>query len=83
MRKSIDPVCGMNVNISTARWTSALGDETYHFCSSVCKRTFDENIEKVIDIKALHQSSIDQREHSNRLSESYQLAYLCQSHFRG
>jgi len=74
MAKPVDPVCGMNVEISTAIWKTELGNETYHFCGPVCKRTFDENIGKVIDIEALQQSPTDQRDHSGHLSNSHQMA---------
>ncbi len=76
MAKPVDPVCGMNVEISNAIWKTELGYATYHFCSPVCKRTFDENIDKVLDIEALQQSPTDQRDqdHSGHLSNSHQLA---------
>jgi Cu+-exporting ATPase len=38
-----DPVCGMIVEEATALWKSKHQDETYYFCSPVCKRTFEEN----------------------------------------
>lgn len=36
-----DPVCGMMVERSSARYTSAHGGQTYYFCCSGCKRSFD------------------------------------------
>ena len=37
-----DPVCGMNVDISTA-YSEAVGGNTYYFCSEHCRQRFDEN----------------------------------------
>jgi xanthine dehydrogenase accessory factor len=39
-RTSIDPVCGMEVEISTARWTTDFECQTVRFCAPGCKRTF-------------------------------------------
>ncbi len=36
-----DPVCGMSVEEGKAAATSAYQGRTYHFCSAVCKATFD------------------------------------------
>lgn len=38
----IDPVCGMEVDATTA-YSEAVGGETYYFCSEKCKQRFDEN----------------------------------------
>jgi P-type Cu+ transporter len=38
-----DPVCGMMVNEQEAAATSQHGGQTYYFCSTECKRTFDQN----------------------------------------
>ncbi len=38
-----DPVCGMEVDPSTAQHTSEYQGQTYYFCSPNCKRTFDGN----------------------------------------
>jgi xanthine dehydrogenase accessory factor len=37
---SIDPVCGMEVDIATARWTTEFEGHTIYFCAPGCKRTF-------------------------------------------
>jgi xanthine dehydrogenase accessory factor len=37
---SIDPVCGMEVDIATARWTTDFEDQTIRFCAPGCRRTF-------------------------------------------
>jgi len=38
-----DPVCGAAVDESTVVRRSQLGEETYYFCSQVCKMEFDDN----------------------------------------
>jgi xanthine dehydrogenase accessory factor len=38
---AIDPVCGMEVEIASARWTSTHDGLTVYFCASGCKRRFD------------------------------------------
>jgi xanthine dehydrogenase accessory factor len=40
---SIDPVCGMQVDIATARWTTVVEGQTIRFCAPGCKRTFLTN----------------------------------------
>jgi xanthine dehydrogenase accessory factor len=37
---SIDPVCGMEVDIATARWTTDFEGQTIRFCAPGCRRTF-------------------------------------------
>ncbi len=37
-----DPICGMMVDIATARYTSLYHDETYYFCCAGCKQKFDK-----------------------------------------
>jgi YHS domain-containing protein len=51
----VDPVCGMKVELFTSMWKFEFKDETYHFCSDVCKQTFISNIEKMQEIDALKQ----------------------------
>lgn len=43
-----DPVCGMDVDPATARWTSEYQGKTYYFCSPGCKRQFDEHPEQYV-----------------------------------
>ena len=40
---AIDPVCGMIVEISTARHRSNLDGRDYYFCCPACKRLFERN----------------------------------------
>jgi xanthine dehydrogenase accessory factor len=37
---SIDPVCGMEVDIATTRWTTEVEGQTIRFCAPGCKRSF-------------------------------------------
>lgn len=41
----IDPVCGMNVNPQKTIFKTLYKGEIYYFCSSHCKKVFDENSE--------------------------------------
>ncbi len=38
-----DPVCGMNVDEKKAPAQSQYNGQTYYFCSTECKQTFDKN----------------------------------------
>lgn len=44
--QAVDPVCGMSVEIPTARHTSEYGGETHYFCGPGCKRAFEKDPEK-------------------------------------
>lgn len=44
--EALDPICGMTVEVATARHTSEHGGQTYYFCCPACKRAFDEEPEK-------------------------------------
>jgi len=39
---AIDPVCGMEVEVVSARWISEHQGETYYFCAPGCKAAFDK-----------------------------------------
>jgi xanthine dehydrogenase accessory factor len=41
--EAIDPVCGMMVEIATARYLSQHEGETYYFCARGCQRSFEQN----------------------------------------
>jgi P-type Cu+ transporter len=43
-----DPVCGMVIDEKTASGTSVYKGQTYYFCSSGCKKSFDQNPEKYV-----------------------------------
>jgi YHS domain-containing protein len=40
---AIDPVCLMEVEEATAKWTSEYQGKTYYFCAPGCKFSFEEN----------------------------------------
>ena len=46
-----DPVCGMEVDEQTAAATSEYKGKTYYFCSPGCKKAFDADPEKYLDLK--------------------------------
>jgi xanthine dehydrogenase accessory factor len=37
---AIDPICGMEVTISTAKFKAERNGDTYYFCAPACRRTF-------------------------------------------
>jgi len=37
---AIDPICGMEVDIATARWTAEREGQTYYFCAPGCRKAF-------------------------------------------
>ena len=39
--EAIDPICGMTVDIATARYSSERAGQTYYFCCAGCKATFE------------------------------------------
>ncbi len=43
-----DPVCGMNVKIATAKYTSEYKGTKYYFCGESCKTSFDKDPEKYL-----------------------------------
>ena len=40
---ALDPVCGMMVEIATARHRSSLDGQDFYFCCPACKRLFERN----------------------------------------
>ena len=43
---AMDPVCHMEVDEESAQWTSEYEGQTYYFCASGCKTSFDKDPEK-------------------------------------
>lgn len=39
----VDPVCGMKVDSEKTRYKTVYKDKVYYFCSSHCKKAFEEN----------------------------------------
>mgnify|MGYP001948446991 CR=1 FL=1 len=48
-RTATDPVCGMSVDIETAKHVSEHDGETYYFCSAKCREKFDTRPEVFLD----------------------------------
>jgi xanthine dehydrogenase accessory factor len=46
--EAIDPVCGMTVEVASARHTSQYQGQTVYFCAASCKRSFDKNPQKYV-----------------------------------
>ena len=51
---AIDPVCHMEVDPPTAAGKSEYRGVTYYFCSTGCKRSFDQDPEKYLSGKSEH-----------------------------
>jgi YHS domain-containing protein len=43
---AVDPICGMNVTETEAKYTSTYGDRKFYFCSAACKQQFEKNPQK-------------------------------------
>jgi len=46
----IDPVCGMKVSPESAAGKSEYQGKTYYFCSPGCKKSFDQDPQKYIQV---------------------------------
>jgi P-type Cu+ transporter len=49
---ALDPVCGMTVDIKTAKHQADYKSHTYYFCSSGCKTKFQATPTKYLDVSA-------------------------------
>jgi Cu+-exporting ATPase len=47
-----DPVCGMDIDPTTAAGKSEYQGQTYYFCSPGCKQSFDKEPEKYVGKQA-------------------------------
>jgi xanthine dehydrogenase accessory factor len=45
---AVDPVCGMTVEIATARYTTELDGQRFYFCCAGCKRSFVKEPERYL-----------------------------------
>jgi YHS domain-containing protein len=52
---AIDPVCGMEVDPQSAAATYEYKGQTYYFCSSGCKASFEQDPEKYLGNEHGHQ----------------------------
>jgi Cu+-exporting ATPase len=41
--EALDPVCGMTVDVATARYRGTHAGRTYYFCSAGCLARFEED----------------------------------------
>lgn len=41
-----DPICGMSVDMTSAKYSSEIDGNSYYFCCAGCKQTFDKQPEK-------------------------------------
>jgi Cu+-exporting ATPase len=48
-RTATDPVCGMEVDVATARYIAELDGETYYFCGKGCMLEFQDDPERFLD----------------------------------
>ena len=48
---AIDPICKMTVDEKTAKFTSVYNGKTYYFCGPGCKKAFDANPVKYVNVK--------------------------------
>ena len=47
-REAQDPICGMMVEVSAAKYSSELNGNSFYFCCAGCKQTFDKQPEKYV-----------------------------------
>jgi Cu+-exporting ATPase len=45
---AVDPVCQMEIDETSAEFTSKQKGEKYYFCSAECKEAFDDSPEEYI-----------------------------------
>jgi xanthine dehydrogenase accessory factor len=50
--EAFDPVCGMTVEIATAHFISEYHGKTYYFCAAGCKRSFDKDPNKYVQVES-------------------------------
>jgi len=55
MAKVKDVVCGMTVDSESAEYKSEHKGQIYYFCSAGCKRSFDQDPEKYVDVQSSSQ----------------------------
>ena len=46
--EAIDPVCGMTVEVATARYTAQHEMQSYYFCSVRCRESFQQEPERYL-----------------------------------
>jgi xanthine dehydrogenase accessory factor len=53
MGQAVDPVCGMTVEIATAKYMSEVQGQFYYFCAAGCKTAFDKAPENYVALPAI------------------------------
>ena len=46
--EAVDPVCGMTVEVASARYKSQYNAQTYYFCAAGCQRRFEKDPAKYL-----------------------------------
>lgn len=54
---AIDPICGMTVDIASAKYMSEYAGQFYYFCAAGCKVTFDKSPEDYVKQEAVSGSA--------------------------
>jgi YHS domain-containing protein len=49
-RAAVDPVCGMDVSLPDAKYTTCYQGISYYFCAEGCRRAFEKNPEKYLKL---------------------------------
>jgi YHS domain-containing protein len=49
--KFIDPVCNMTIKPGGTEIKAIINGETYYFCAESCRKSFEENPQKFLDLK--------------------------------
>ena len=66
--EATDLVCGMTVEIATARYKASHAGQVYYFCSAGCKRSFENEPEKYLAAQGAassrHANSQEERRHA-------------------
>lgn len=57
MAKTIDPVCGMEVDSSGVAWRTEIEERYIYFCGPICKQTFDNNLDILVELERLKEDS--------------------------
>jgi len=50
LKMATDPVCGMDVDEKKAVATSVYKKQTYYFCAQACKRAFEKDPAKYLEV---------------------------------
>lgn len=62
---AIDPICKMKVDEKTAKWTSVYQGKKIYFCAPGCKKAFDKEPAKYINVGAAPKCGCGCHEHGH------------------